>query len=346
MRVIGLTGAKQSGKSSLATALVADYGFTRLSMAQPLRNMLYAMGLDEADLADPARKESPHPGLCGKSPRHAIQTLGTDWGRAHIGVDVWVNAMEREIRSLAAKKPNASFVIDDIRFQNETALIQRLGGKIWRIRRAAAEAVTDAHESEQHWRTLPFDSELHNATDIPTLVSGAVQLLRNPENPDPRWLKLARSRIGIREIPGPKHNSNILEWIGKLTPKRLGMVISDDETPWCGTFVASVMLDSGVEPPPVAARALSWADWGQTLATPVLGAILVFKRPGGGHVGFYAGEDDLAYHVLGGNQSNAVNVARIEKARCVAIRWPAAEPVFGDRVFVSTNGKPVSRNEV
>lgn len=346
MQLLGLTGAKQSGKSSLASALAVDYKFIRLSMAQPMRNMLYAIGLDETDFSDAARKEAPNPALCGKSPRHAMQTLGTEWGRTHIGVDVWVNAMEREIRSLAAKKPNASFVIDDIRFENEAALIQRLGGKIWRIRRAAAEAITDGHESEQYWRTLPFDSELHNVADIPTLVTRAVQLLRNPDKPSPRWLKVANSRIGIREIPGPKHNSNILEWIGKLTPKRLGMAIFDDETPWCGTFAASVMLDSGFEPPEIAARALSWATWGQPLSTPVPGAVLVFKRPGGGHVGFYAGEDDLAYHVLGGNQSNAVNVARIEKDRCVAIRWPTAEPVFGDRVFVSTNGKPVSRNEV
>ncbi len=56
--------------------------------------------------------------------------------------------------------------------------------------------------------------------------------------------------------------------------------------------------------------------------------------PVAAHVGLYAGEDDTHYNVLGGNQSNSVSVARIEKSRLVAIRWPktGGEPV-GGRVF-------------
>ena len=49
----------------------------------------------------------------------------------------------------------------------------------------------------------------------------------------------------------------------------------------------------------------------------------MFKRPGGGHVGFLVGQDATRYRVLGGNQSDAVTETWIEKARCVAIRWPA-----------------------
>jgi len=49
-------------------------------------------------------------------------------------------------------------------------------------------------------------------------------------------------------------------------------------------------------------------------------------RSGGGHVGFYVGEDDRTvsgkpcYHVLGGNQSDAVTIARIDKDRMRACR--------------------------
>jgi hypothetical protein len=42
-------------------------------------------------------------------------------------------------------------------------------------------------------------------------------------------------------------------------------------------------------------------------------AVLVFERPGGGHVGYYFGEDATAYHVLGGNQGDAVTIARIAR---------------------------------
>ena len=54
-----------------------------------------------------------------------------------------------------------------------------------------------------------------------------------------------------------------------------------------------------------------------------LGDVLVFARPkGGGHVGLYVGEDETAFHVLGGNQSDAVSITRIAKTRCIAIRRP------------------------
>jgi hypothetical protein len=72
--------------------------------------------------------------------------------------------------------------------------------------------------------------------------------------------------------------------------------------------------------------------------------VLVFARKGGGHVGFYVGEDATAYHVLGGNQGNAVNVMRIAKDRCIAIRWPEGEPVVGKPVILASNGQ-LSRNE-
>jgi len=74
------------------------------------------------------------------------------------------------------------------------------------------------------------------------------------------------------------------------------------------------------------------------------GAVLVFERPGGGHVGFYVGEDATAYHVLGGNQGDAVTIARIAKDRCIARRWPAGRPVIGKPVQMAAR-KPISTDE-
>tara|TARA_R110002126_G_scaffold44153_2_gene126133 strand:+ start:545 stop:1216 length:672 start_codon:yes stop_codon:yes gene_type:complete len=47
---------------------------------------------------------------------------------------------------------------------------------------------------------------------------------------------------------------------------------------------------------------------------PITGAVLVFERGSGGHVGFAIGQDDTNFYVLGGNQSDAVTVARIAKS--------------------------------
>lgn len=79
----------------------------------------------------------------------------------------------------------------------------------------------------------------------------------------------------------------------------------------------------------------------------MLGDILVFKRDGGGHVGFYVAEDKDYYHVLGGNQSDSVNITRIAKYRCVGIRrcdWKTAQPNAVKKYIVEASGK-ISTNE-
>ena len=79
----------------------------------------------------------------------------------------------------------------------------------------------------------------------------------------------------------------------------------------------------------------------------MLGDILVFKRDGGGHVGFYIGEDNDCYHVLGGNQSNAMNVTRILKSRLFQARrtaWSIAQPANVRKIILDPKGK-ISTNE-
>jgi uncharacterized protein (TIGR02594 family) len=160
------------------------------------------------------------------------------------------------------------------------------------------------------------------------------------------WYEEARRLIGTREIKGPKHNPTIMGWVKNLGSKVLGIQVKDDETPWCGTYVAHCMNVAGIAAPPVAVRAKSWATWGSNLRATHLtpGAVLVFERPGGGHVGFYVAEDEVCYHVLGGNQSNMVNITRIEKSRCVARRWPKGVKWSGGPVWVKSNGT-ISRDE-
>jgi uncharacterized protein (TIGR02594 family) len=157
---------------------------------------------------------------------------------------------------------------------------------------------------------------------------------------EPSWLKIARSYDGLKEIPGPRHNQTIIRWLGKLNAWW-----SNDETPWCGVFVAHCMQESNLPYPKFYMRAKAWSDYGSLLRRDRLapGAILVFDRAGGGHVGFYLGEDAGFYYVLGGNQSNAVNVMKLGKSRLVASRWPKGEPVIGGPVQM-TGGK-VSINE-
>jgi uncharacterized protein (TIGR02594 family) len=171
----------------------------------------------------------------------------------------------------------------------------------------------------------------------------------------PRWLTYAKTLIGVREIVGPKHSPTIMGWIKALGAKVLGINVTDDETPWCGTFVAHVMQTMAIKPPAVAVRASSWATWGRALVGPRPGCVLVFTRTGGGHVGLYVGEGVVtlggkkveAYRVLGGNQSNAVNETWIAKDRLApgGLRWPLNEPLPPVERVVLTAAGSLSENE-
>lgn len=158
------------------------------------------------------------------------------------------------------------------------------------------------------------------------------------------WLKTAYGYLGTKEEQGPKSNSVIIGWAKSLGGWIASFYKSDD-IPWCGLFVAACFATHRMSTPSSALSALAWADWGQP-SKIAPGAVLVFKRQGGGHVGFYVGEDSTAFHVLGGNQSDSVSITRIAKDRLVAVRWPKESnpPVSEQRVTKKSSGF-LSRNE-
>ena len=160
------------------------------------------------------------------------------------------------------------------------------------------------------------------------------------------WYEEAKRLMGTREKPGPASNQTLLDWAKELDIKYPG-----DDIPWCGLFVAHCIGSTLTEEPlpanPLAARA--WRKAGQPCQAG-LGAILVFWRgsPTGGlgHVGFYKGEDTDAYHVLGGNQSDSVSVARVAKNRLLGARWPATAALISPQVIdLKKNGSPLSGKE-
>ncbi|MBU3661193.1 MAG: TIGR02594 family protein [Flavobacteriales bacterium] len=169
------------------------------------------------------------------------------------------------------------------------------------------------------------------------------EFLKNAQSP--KVIAEAVKLIGTKEIVGKQHNQTILDWAEDLGLKT---IYTNDEIPWCGLFVAHVVKQAGFEVVNKPLWALSWSNWGQAVTTPMFGDVLTFKRNGGGHVGFYVGEDETCYHVLGGNQSNAVNVIRIEKKRLHKARrcqWKVAQPEAVKVVKLSAKGT-ISKNEV
>lgn len=151
--IIGLAGAQGSGKSTVARFLVENYGYSYEPFAKPLKRMMEAFGVPPKFLyGTQEEKEAPLDLLCGKSARHAMRTLGTEWGRQTIGDLVWVHHWKRRCWGRLC-------VADDVRFPNEVDAIHELNGLVVRIE-GRGEEFGD-HESDRA-SELKVDAVIYN----------------------------------------------------------------------------------------------------------------------------------------------------------------------------------------
>lgn len=164
MKLVAFTGYKGSGKTTAAATLRLRKSFVQLSFAFSIKEMLSVMGLTDAELYGSA-KELPCGLLGGKTPRHAMQTLGYEWGRELISEDIWVWVLRKRI--IKERRLRNDIVIDDCRFPNEVEMIHDFGGKVFWIKRAGEGG--DSHESESHIPHLNYDGVIENCGDLGVL---------------------------------------------------------------------------------------------------------------------------------------------------------------------------------
>lgn len=190
-----------------------------------------------------------------------------------------------------------------------------------------------------------MQGEVDHINAIASLWDARGAVMVRPTTPqqkpgDPAWTAYGRTKIGEREIVGPKHNS----WIAKGWAKYGAGWFNDDETPWCGFFMADCLANAGLPYPKNFPSAASFATYGIPCGAQ-LGAIGVKKRKGGNHVFQIVGitADGKYYKALGGNQGNAVSIMDIAVGDVDHIRWPAGQPETG-YLPVLPRGT-ISRNE-
>jgi uncharacterized protein (TIGR02594 family) len=148
-----------------------------------------------------------------------------------------------------------------------------------------------------------------------------------PHDPEPEWLRIARTFKGIREKVDGKLNPRIAELFRVGTHFPVDKLKPD--TAWCAALVSYSLLMAGV-PSPHTANAAACATFGYP-CKPRPGALIVLA-PGvvgagiSGHVGFY--EQELAKDAFWLFSGNCLNTARsqlYQTSRIVACRWPFEE---------------------
>lgn len=226
--IIGISGLAGSGKDTVADHLVRHHGFVKVALADPLKRICREVfDFTDEQLWGPSEMRNKPDLRYGKpvqvlvdqdeyetrtqylTPRHALQQLGTEWGRACYP-NVWVEYAIRVAKTLLKKDYPANgsvnayhamtglrfshfpyvpgrtelpkgVVIPDVRFKNEADAIHAAGGKIWRISRPGAGLAGAAgqHASEQEIKTLSPDVEIHNIVALPVLYE-QVDWIMNP----------------------------------------------------------------------------------------------------------------------------------------------------------------------
>lgn len=177
-RLIGLIGRKGSGKDTAAEILL-HRGYRNVKFAGALKDMIRTLlayqGLDEKTIErmiEGDLKEVATDYLAGQTPRHAMQTLGTQWGRELIADDLWIDTAVK-------RAATHDTVITDVRFPNEMEAVVSAGGVCFGITADWITATEGEHESEalidELIASLPTTQRLLNRKATPGLTREAIQ---------------------------------------------------------------------------------------------------------------------------------------------------------------------------
>jgi hypothetical protein len=227
--IIGVCGLASSGKSEVAKHLEEKHGTVSIAFADPLKRILMeTFDFTEEQLWGPSEKRSepdkryprpehrfrgpstcevcgfklgkgvPEP-LCYLTPRYALQSLGTEWGR-NCYPNVWVDHTLRTVEKILKKDGNIRLynrvnglwvhevprgmpeehveniksqvpkgvVISDVRYRNEFDAVKNAGGKVIWLRREGVSTPKWDHTSETEMMDIPdnaFDYYLVNDQD-------------------------------------------------------------------------------------------------------------------------------------------------------------------------------------
>jgi len=149
--LVGITGIARAGKDTLADCLASKPYDKKVSLAEPIKLGIATMlDIPLVWTNTDGVKDSTVPGF-NFTLRKAMQTLGTEWGRA-LDENVWVDIAHKKLKAhrewmLTLDVDDSVVVIPDIRFNNEAEWIRGEGGVVVKVDRAVNKPVQQ-HSSE------------------------------------------------------------------------------------------------------------------------------------------------------------------------------------------------------
>ena len=149
--LVGVTGIARAGKDTLADCLASTKYDIKASLAAPLKlGVATMLDIPLVWTNSDDINEQQLPGF-NFTLRRAMQTLGTEWGRA-LDRNLWVDIANKKYRQhvelmRTLKVVDSLFVVPDVRFDNEADWILANGGEVIRVVRDVENPV-ESHASE------------------------------------------------------------------------------------------------------------------------------------------------------------------------------------------------------
>lgn len=172
-KIIAICGLKRSGKDTIADYLCSNYGYTKIKIANPLKQGLKVMfGFTDEQL-ESDKKDEIDP--CWEvQPRKIMQFIGTEVMQYQlqqiipgIGRKVWIKSLIEEHISNPLHNDKL-FVIPDLRFLHEYEELSKHNAIFWRVDRVTElEKLNhncDIHISEKEYLQIPVSHIFRNET--------------------------------------------------------------------------------------------------------------------------------------------------------------------------------------
>ncbi len=186
--IICLSGLAGSGKDTVALMLRNDFDVAIVALADPMKEFVHEVfGFTHDQLWGPSEMRNAVDERWGVSPRHVLQSLGTEWGRT-MHPELWLRyglkSAERILkRSRGVRILEPTVVITDCRFVNEVQFFKKAGAKLVRILRPASaglEGAAGVHVSETEQGAIPdadFDHVLINDGTLDELLGRVEKMM-------------------------------------------------------------------------------------------------------------------------------------------------------------------------
>lgn len=198
MKIVMISGKMGSGKSTLTRKLLELENQRGPAMELRFAEAIY-------DMHDFCRDYLKNCGI--KVPDKdgkLLQLLGTDWGRASYGENVWVDIVKNSVIHAEGFSPQQLIVISDCRFMNEfdafpEALRVRLVcGEDTRKNRAESWRENTQHPSEIDLDQYSFDKRFDLYIDTEKVDSNAAATLVRAQLDKNVWMEKRDGKLQVR----------------------------------------------------------------------------------------------------------------------------------------------------